>query len=58
MGYFFGRDNKQYCSQIKGHQDSNKWHKTLVHSFEGKGIQLRNMFETQTQDKPYELISY
>ena len=58
-GIFFLIDNKQYCSQIKGHQDSNKWRKTLVkHSsipFKGRELPLRKLFETQTQDKPFEL---
>lgn len=53
MGYFF-LDNNQHCSQIKGHQDNNKWRKYSSTPVKGMELQLLKVFKTQTQDKPYQ----
>lgn len=54
------RDNKQYCSYFffKEIEAATSDVKQSSIPLKGRELQLWKVFETQTQDKPYELTTY
>ena len=57
MGYFFWEIINNIVVKLKAIKTATSDVKHSSIRFKGMELQLRKLFETQTQDKPYELMN-